>query len=131
MPELIYSISPLVTSDELNSLFAVSWPDHIDCDFLPILSRSLLCVCTYEELRLAGFVNVAWDGGTHGFIVDTTVHPDFRRCGVGLKLVRTAVEAARAWGLHWLHVDYEPHLKDFYEQCGFSPTEAGLMRLNP
>jgi len=38
--------------------------------------------------------------------------------------------AAKAHGIHWLHVDYEPHLDMFYKQCGFQPTLAGLMRLN-
>ncbi|NEA41688.1 GNAT family N-acetyltransferase, partial [Streptomyces sp. SID11385] len=35
-----------------------------------------------------------------------------------------------AAGCDWLHVDYEEHLRPFYEKaCGFAPTAAGLVRL--
>ncbi|KAB2862019.1 MAG: GNAT family N-acetyltransferase, partial [Anaerolineae bacterium] len=32
-------------------------------------------------------------------------------------------------GIEWIHVDYEPHLHEFYTQCGFTPTFAGLVNL--
>jgi GNAT superfamily N-acetyltransferase len=77
-----------------------------------------------------GFVNVAWDGGIHTFLLDTTVHPNYQRQGIGVHLVQEAAATAKAKGIHWLHVDYEAHLESFYRQCGFHPTLAGLMRLN-
>jgi hypothetical protein len=46
------------------------------------------------------------------------------------RLITVAVEQARAAAINWLHVDYEPHLDDFYRGCGFQPTTAGLLRLN-
>ncbi len=129
MTRISYRISPAITNDELNALFGASWLRHDSADFQPILRRSLLYVCAYSGTRLVGFVNVAWDGGIHGFILDTTVHPNVRRQGIGSELVKRAAQAARERGLHWLHVDFEPHLRDFYRQCGFSSTEAGLMHL--
>ncbi len=129
MTGISYRVSPPITNDELNALFGASWPRHDVSDFQPILRRSLLYVCAYSRDRLVGFVNVAWDGGIHGFILDTTVHPDLRRQGIGSELVKCAVEASRDHGLRWLHVDFEPHLRDFYRQCGFRYTDAGLMKL--
>jgi len=79
--------------------------------------------------RLVGFVNVAWDGGTHAFLLDTCVEPARQRAGVGVELVRRAADAAREAGCTWLHVDFEPQLAPFYARCGFSPTAAGLLRL--
>lgn len=79
--------------------------------------------------QLVGFVNVAWDGGTHAFLLDTCVDPDRRHEGIGVELVRRATDAARGTGCDWLHVDCEPHLETFYVRCGFSPTRAGLLRL--
>ncbi|WP_374325439.1 hypothetical protein [Streptomyces sp. AP-93] len=32
---------------------------------------------------------MAWDGGAHAFVLDSTVHPDERRHGLGVRLVRT------------------------------------------
>jgi GNAT superfamily N-acetyltransferase len=124
-----FVVSGSLTSDELNVLFAVAWPDHSWRDFDPILRRSLAYVCAYQDGRLVGFVNVAWDGGVHAFLLDTTVHPSLWRRGVGRGLVGRAVESARERGITWLHVDYEPRLAVFYERCGFRQTTAGLMRL--
>jgi uroporphyrinogen decarboxylase len=118
-----------VTNDALNALFSASWPDHQACDHMPILSRSLAYVCAYREEHLVGYVNVAWDGGVHAFLLDTSVHPGYRRRGIGRELVRRAAAVARARGMEWLHVDYEPHLEEFYRGSGFRPTRAGLMHL--
>ncbi len=130
MTAILYSVNSLVTNDVLNNLFRASWPDHRDADFQVVLTHSLLYVCAYHNEQLIGFVNVAWDGGIHAFLLDTTVHPDYRRQGIGLQLVRQAAALAQAKGMHWLHVDYEPHLDHFYQECGFEHTDAGLIRLN-
>ena len=122
-------VSPPVSNDELNQLFATAWANHTATDYTPVLSHSLLYVCAYADKRLVGFVNVAWDGGIHGFILDTTVHGDYQRRGVGRKLVEAAIESAQTKGIEWLHVDYEPHLDDFYQACGFRHTAAGLLNL--
>jgi GNAT superfamily N-acetyltransferase len=127
--DIHYRTSPAVTNDELNALFDVAWQEHTWRDFNPVLNRSLAFVCAYYEERLVGFVNLAWDGGYHAFILDTTVHPDFRRRGIGRGLVKRAVAEAGGRGVEWVHVDYEPHLPSFYEQCGFVSTQAGLVRL--
>jgi len=79
---------------------------------------------------LVGFANVLWDGFTHAWLQDVMVSPAVRRSGVGTRLVRMAREQADAAGCEWLHVDFEEHLRPFYlGACGFSPAEAGLIRL--
>ena len=93
------------------------------------MAQSLAYVCAYRAGRLVGFVNLAWDGGAHAFVLDTTFHPDVQRQGIGRRLVRRAAEVARERGVEWLHVDFDPHLRGFYERCGFLPTEAGLLNL--
>jgi len=126
---VLYSVNPSVTNEQLNRLFSASWEHYEAGNFEPVLARSLAYICAYYERRLVGFVNVAWDGGIHAFILDTTVHPDVRRSGIGQELVRRATEAARERDIVWLHVDFEPHLTEFYRSCGFAHTEAGLLRL--
>lgn len=92
--------------------------------------HSLGWVCASEAGRLVGFVNVAWDGGAHAFLLDTVVARHCRGRGVGTALVVRATEGARAAGCEWLHVDYEEHLHAFYTgACGFRPTRAGLIAL--
>jgi GNAT superfamily N-acetyltransferase len=94
-----------------------------------VLSRSLAHVGAYDGDRLVGYVNVAWDGAEHAFLLDTMVHPSQQRQGLGMRLVKRAIELARERGATWLEVDYEPHLEGFYAACGFRPTRAGLIRL--
>jgi GNAT superfamily N-acetyltransferase len=128
---IVYRTSPSVTNEALNKLFTAVWANHTRTDFGSILERSLAYVCAFDGERLIGFVNLAWDGGIHAFLLDTTVHPDYQRRGIGRRLVERASQVARACSIHWLHVDFEPHLLHFYGSCGFTHTEAGLMRLNP
>ena len=80
-------------------------------------------------LAVRGAVYVAWDGAQHAFLLEPTVHPDYRRQGIGTELVRRAVAESRAAGCQWLHVDFEADLASFYAACGFTPTTAGLIRL--
>ena len=124
-----YRVAPSVSNNELNDLFLAAWPDHQQRDFNPILNQSLTFVCAYQASQLVGFVTLVWDGEGHAFILHTTVHPAVRRTGIGTNLVAMAAEVAQSKGVRWLHVDYEPHLKRFYEKCGFQDTAAGLMAL--
>ena len=93
------------------------------------MNQSLTFICAYQTNELVGFVNLAWDGGIHAFVLDTTVRPDARRKGIGIELVNRAVEVAKNSGIKWVHVDYKPNLSEFYRKCGFIHTEAGIMRL--
>jgi GNAT superfamily N-acetyltransferase len=125
---LIYRVNVSPANDELNALFNAAWPKHNWRDFRPVLNQCLAFVCAYDGNRLVGFVNLAWDGGHHAFILDTTVHPQYQRRGIGRELVGHAVAQAGSRGVEWVHVDFEPHLWSFYEQCGFVSTAAGLIR---
>jgi ribosomal protein S18 acetylase RimI-like enzyme len=79
---------------------------------------------------LVGFVNVAWDGGDHAFLLDTKTRGERQRRGIGTAVVRVATHHAKAAGCEWLHVDFEPDLVAFYfDACGFRPTDAGLVHL--
>lgn len=80
--------------------------------------------------ELVGFVNVAWDGGDHAFLIDTKTRPAHQRQGLGVAVVARAIAEAKAAGCEWLFVDFEPGLAAFYiEACGFRSTPAGLVHL--
>lgn len=100
----------------------VPWAERLE-------RHALTWVGAFDGDRLVGFVQVCWDGGEHAFLLDTAVDPDAQRRGLGTALVRRATADVRAAGCAWLHVDFEPHLADFYAGCGFRPTQAGLIKL--
>ena len=124
-----FRASPSINNERLNLLFLAAWPGHAARDFDPVLARSLAYFCAFAGDRLIGFVNLAWDGGAHAFVLDPTVHPDFQRRGIGTELLRMAAGFARQRGVEWLHVDYEASLDEFYRKCGFHSTPAGLIEL--
>src|SRR5579859_4276214 len=127
---IVYRVNPTITNAELDQLYVVSWPNHHPpYDFGPELERALAYVVAYDGAELIGFVRLAWDGSVHAFLLEPTVRPDYRRRGIGRTLVERAVAVARERGLEWVHVDFEPHLREFYRGCGFTPTDAGLIHL--
>jgi GNAT superfamily N-acetyltransferase len=121
-----------VDSDALERLHAEGF-DHepVAYDWAGQLERhSLGWVTAHDRRWLVGFVNVAWDGGSHAFLLDTLVAASHRRRGIGVALVRMATREAAAAGCQWLHVDFEDHLAGFYlEACGFAPVPAGTIDL--
>jgi GNAT superfamily N-acetyltransferase len=129
--EIAYAWRGLVTDAEVVALVeahgghaVVGWWDQIRPHSLGWVTARAV------DGTLVGFVNVAWDGGDHAFLLDTKTHPSRQRLGIGTELVRRAVLGAREAGCEWLHVDWAPGLAPFYvDACGFGPTEAGLIHL--
>ncbi|MBK5267164.1 MAG: GNAT family N-acetyltransferase [Acidimicrobiia bacterium] len=116
----------------LNELHAEGFEHRIlDEDWdAQVRHHSLEWVCAYSGTELVGFVNVAWDGGVHAFVLDTLVKADMRHSGVGASLVAEATRSARDAGCEWLHVDFDDQSRDSYsDRCGFVPTNAGLIHL--
>ncbi len=121
-----------VANPELNALHAEGFGHPVlDDDWQAQLAgHSLGWVCAREGGALVGFVNVAWDGGVHAFILDTLVAATARRRGIGTRLVAVAEQHTRTAGCEWLHVDFDDELIPFYfAGCGFRPTNAGLIAL--
>ena len=73
-----------IDNDVLNRLHAEGFGTRVfDTDWAAQLERhSAGWVTAYDEGRLVGFVNVAWDGGVHAFVLDTLVAADRRREGL-------------------------------------------------
>ena len=76
---------------------------------------------------LVGFVNVAWDGGDHAFLLDTKVRGNHQRRGIGTALVGMAAAGARRAGCEWLHVDFD----DADRLAGFYSRPAASARPPP
>ncbi|HZX01546.1 GNAT family N-acetyltransferase [Kribbella sp.] len=127
-----YVVRFVVEDRVLSGLHAAAFGGAVDVQpWAERLGRwALTWVGAFSNDELVGFVQVCWDGGAHAFVLDTAVHPDHGRRGIGKQLVLTAAEEARKAGCEWLHVDFEPHLTAFYlDACGFRPTDAGLLKL--
>jgi ribosomal protein S18 acetylase RimI-like enzyme len=117
---------------ELNALHAEAFAHPLlEIDWASqVKVHSLGWVIARDSGELVGFVNVAWDGDVHAFILDTIVSLSRRRQGIGRRLIAVAAAEARAAGCEWLHVDFDEEYRPFYlEACGFKASPAGLMAL--
>jgi GNAT superfamily N-acetyltransferase len=124
-----YSVRAPLDEGSLDALFLHAW-GTAKPGYGRVLARSYTWVTAMSGGTLVGFVNVAWDGGVHFFLLDTTVHPDWRGRGIGRRLVEEAIRVCRGRG-EWLHVDAPAALmQSLYYAAGFDPSPAGQMRLN-
>jgi GNAT superfamily N-acetyltransferase len=95
-----------------------------------VTRHSLGWVCARHDQELLGFVNVAWDGGVHAFVLDTVVAAEHRHRGIATAMIEICIKKAREARCEWLHVDFEDHLREFYfDRCGFKSTNGGLVKL--
>ncbi len=123
------------TSSEVNALHAQAFGTRVfsdeEWDWRELTHRnSVGWVVARKSGTLVGFVNVPWDGFVHAWLQDTMVSTESRHVGIGTKLVEVAREGSKASGCEWLHVDFDDDLRAFYfDVCGFTPTNAGLIRL--
>jgi GNAT superfamily N-acetyltransferase len=123
------------SNSEIHALHAAAFEtrvfDESEWDWVAQTERySLGWVVARDGERFIGFVNVLWDGLVHAFIEDVMVDADYRHRGVGVSLVRSARDGARAAGCEYLHVGFDADLAPFYiDACGFTPTGGGLIEL--
>jgi GNAT superfamily N-acetyltransferase len=133
--ETVFSWRGDFGNTEINVLHAEAFDTRVFSDDewdwqAQVEANSLGWVVARDSDLLVGFVNVISDGLVHAWIQDTMVSTSARGSGVGTELVRRAAIGARAAGREWLHVDFDDDLRAFYfDSCGFTPTNAGLMRL--
>ena len=127
---IVYSNSAPLGDAELSALHALAFGEPgDDRRWSAQLGRhSLGWVSAHADGELVGFINVAWDGDRHAFLLDTAVHPDHRRQGIGTELVHRAVALAREAGCHYLHVNTDDELVAFYRQAtDMDPTNGLVM----
>jgi GNAT superfamily N-acetyltransferase len=131
---LSFSWRGAFTNAEINTLHAEAFQtkvfDESEWNWVELTRRhSLGWVVARKGNELVGFVNVLWDGLVHAWLQDTMVARRARGQGIGTGLVARARDGATAAGCEYLH---EEHLRPFYlGACGFAPTSAGLLVLDP
>ena len=127
-----FKVKFAVDDEELSTLHALAFESAVEVQpWAARLDRhALTWVGAFSKDLLVGFVQVCWDGGAHAFLLDTMVVVAERRRRHAASMVKLAADKAKDAGCEWLHVDFEPHLRDFYiGVSGFRLTDAGLIAL--
>jgi ribosomal protein S18 acetylase RimI-like enzyme len=83
----------------------------------------------YEGERLIGFARTVSDGQSFAYLADVYVLPEFRGRGLGVELVRDAVENGPFADRRWLLHTEDAH--ELYEKLGFGRPGYKLMEREP
>ena len=68
-----YRTNPHPDAAALDDFWQRAWGGPPPPGYARVLERSLAHIGAYERDCLIGFVNLAWDGGLHAFVLDTAV----------------------------------------------------------
>jgi ribosomal protein S18 acetylase RimI-like enzyme len=79
----------------------------------------------YRNGAQVGFARVVSDGTAFAYLADVYVLPEHRGRGLGLELVREAVDDGQLSGTRWLLHTADAH--DLYRKLGFGAPSAMLM----
>ena len=73
--------------------------------------------------RAIGMGRVISDSVSDGYIQDLVVLPQYRKYGVGTKIVATLVNRCLQSGVTWISLIAEPETEKFYQPLGFRIME--------
>jgi GNAT superfamily N-acetyltransferase len=83
----------------------------------------------YQGERQVGFARTVSDGQSFAYLADVYVLPEQRGSGLGIELVREAVENGPFADRRWLLHTEDAHA--LYEKLGFGPGSRKLMERTP
>lgn len=130
MGSLSYRTRPALTNDDLNDLFGRAYNKTMSVDFQRILGQSLTWIGGYDGQVLHAWINVAWDGFVHAFLVDRTAVDD-PDGAIRSELVREAIEAIRRDHptVFKIHTDCRPDELDWLGDLGLQELPGGIVLL--
>jgi len=99
------------------------WKDTYDVQGITPLIKGSFAFAVAVDIgtsRPVGMGRVISDGVSDGYIQDLVVLPEYRRKGIGNRIVSTLVEACKAKGLGWIGLIAEPGSENFYRSLGFN-----------
>ncbi len=124
---LRYVKNPEIEAKELAALrIAVGW-DARQEKIEQLIGRTYMTVACLDSERLVGFVDVISDGVDDAFIRNLLVHPDYRRRGIALKLLKTVIEKVKNDRIKTINVLFEPELINLYSKAGFKLISGGII----
>ena len=71
-----------------------------------------------------GMGRVISDGASDAYIQDIVVLPEFRRRGIGQRIVAALRDHCLSMGIEWIALVAEPGTEPFYLDLGFKPMEG-------
>ena len=94
------------------------------------LENSTAVAAAYDcNNRLVGMGRAISDGVSDAYIQDVVVAPDFRKQGIGGKIVKQLVAELQSRGIDWIGLVGVPGTEKFYASLGFEAQEGHTLWL--
>jgi len=110
-----------VSADDIVELYRCAgwWQEGSDdpASIRLIAERSFaLCGAFNEAGKLVGMMRALSDGVSDAYMLDLVVHPDYRRHGLGSRVLHTLAEHLHALGIEWIVCIGAPGTEAFYQK---------------
>ena len=126
--EIVIRLVETWDKDEIVQLYRAGgwWKDEYDQDSLPGMIRGSFAFAIATDRKTGhavGMGRVISDGVFDGYIQDLVVLPDYRRRGIGARIVAALVARCTGLGISWIGLIAEPGTESFYQPLGFHPMK--------
>ena len=123
----IEQIKSELNSDEIEQIkqlyLSNGWIDAADGSaedlILKIVSHTFCFAVARDGTRIIGMGRSLSDGVSDAYIQDVTVSIDYRKQGIGGRIISFLVENLHAQGIGWIGLISEPGYENFYTEQGF------------
>ncbi|MCX8059181.1 MAG: GNAT family N-acetyltransferase [Spirochaetes bacterium] len=88
-----------------------------------IIKGSYIFVGAFLNNRLVGIGRVLSDGVSDAYIQDVVVSKDYRKQGIGSKIVEFILIYLKSKKINWIALIGEPGTENFYKKLGFEKME--------
>ncbi len=89
-----------------------------------LVSQSFCFVGAFSGSELIGMGRALSDGISDAYIQDVVVLKNYRRAGIGNKIIEKIIQFLLARRIGWIGLIAEPGTQQFYRELGFSPLEG-------
>ncbi len=117
--------------DEIANLYRAGgwWKEEYDPKELSRLILGSFVFAVAVDLKTGhavGMGRVIADGVSDGYIQDLVVLPEYRKTGIGTRIVSILVKKCIERGISWIGLIAEPGTENFYLPFGFLPMEGHI-----
>jgi aralkylamine N-acetyltransferase len=124
MDEIEIRIVKNWSEDEIVNLYKAGgwWKDCYDTSGIPDLikgSFAFAVAIDKKNKKTVGIGRVLSDGLSDAYLQDIIILPEYRKKGIGKKLVLSLVDFCKKRKISWIALISEPNQEDFYKKLGF------------
>ena len=110
--------------DEIVNLYKSGgwWKDHYDKSAIGHLIKGSFVFAVVIDKKTEKTISmgrVLSDGVSDGYIQDLVVLPEYRKKGIGKKLITSLIEYCKSKNINWIALISEPNQEEFYKKIGF------------